>query len=68
MKRFRCHECGNECDLIEEDQGGYEEFWGAKVWHEQFTDITDCCRVEDFDEFEEEPAPMLAHGLGINHE
>lgn len=54
MTTYRCIECGHECDLIEVDHGGWEEFWGAKVWHHQYTDVTDCCQSEDYETIEEE--------------
>ena len=48
--KYICNDCEKECDLIEVDEGGYEEFWGQPVWHEQLTDYSDCCKAE----FEEE--------------
>jgi hypothetical protein len=53
VKTYKCIECGKECELIEKDDGGYEEFWGAKVWHEQMTDYSDCCCAE-YEEVEDD--------------
>jgi len=53
MKYYRCNECNHICDLVERDDGGYEEFWGAKVWHAQYTTVTDCCGSEDYEEVNE---------------
>ena len=47
-KRFFCHDCDSECDLIEEDDGGYEEVWGAKVWCSALTTKSDCCNDEEW--------------------
>ena len=30
-------------EFIEEDDGGYEEVWGAKVWCSALTTKSDCC-------------------------
>ena len=38
-----CGKCNKICESIEVDEGGYEEFWGSKVWHSQFSDVSDCC-------------------------
>lgn len=46
---YRCLRCNQECDLVTEDHGGWEEFWGAPVWHTQLVDVSDCCN----DEYEE---------------
>ena len=48
-----CLQCNQECDLIETDHGGWEEFWGAKVWHYQYVSVTSCCGSEDYEEVEE---------------
>jgi hypothetical protein len=45
-KIFICEQCGLECDLVEIDDGGYEEIWGAKIWCEQMTDYSSCCNAE----------------------
>ena len=50
MIHYICVECGEPCDIHEREDGGYEEFWGAKVWHQQFTSVSDCCNSEDYDE------------------
>jgi hypothetical protein len=44
--KYICLKCKSECDLHEIDEGGYEEFWGAKVWHPVFTSLSDCCHSE----------------------
>ena len=54
MKIYVCEKCGEECELTEIDDGGWEEFWGAKVWHEQMTSYSDCWFAE-YEEKEEEP-------------
>jgi hypothetical protein len=53
MKHIVCLECNQPCELIEIDAGGYEEVWGAKVWHKQPIDVSSCCQVEDWEEVEE---------------
>jgi hypothetical protein len=50
MITYICSECGEPCELITVDHGGIEEIWGAMIWHEQPTDITDCCNSEDYEE------------------
>jgi hypothetical protein len=47
---YRCAECGEPCELITEEQGGYEEVWGAKVFHSQPSDVTECCNSDDWEE------------------
>lgn len=54
MSRTKCLQCGNECELEQRDDGGYEEFWGAQVWHTQLTDVSDCCHSDDIEEIEDE--------------
>ena len=49
MTDYKCSQCGKPCELIEVDHGGYEECWGAMVWNHQYTDVTDCCQVEDYE-------------------
>ena len=46
MRTFICIKCKEPCDLHEIDEGCYEEFWGAKVWHHQYTTMSDCCHSE----------------------
>lgn len=46
MANYKCTKCGEICDLIEVDEGGYEEWWGARVWRQDFTDYSDCCKAE----------------------
>ena len=46
---YKCIACGEPCELVERDDGGYEEFWGRPVWHEQMRDYSECC----LDEYEE---------------
>ena len=45
---YVCPCCGNDCEVYTEDHGGWEEFWGAKVWHEQLTDVSECCGEEPY--------------------
>lgn len=47
-----CENCGKECEVIEEDDGGYEEIWGAKIWCSAFTTKSDCCK-ENYEEIED---------------
>jgi hypothetical protein len=61
MIRYRCENCGNECDIIEYDDGGYEEIWGARIWHPQPTDYSDCCK-EDFTEMTAEDIIKVDNG------
>jgi hypothetical protein len=53
MKRYICMACDDYCEIIEDEQGGMEEFWGRPVFHSQMADVSDCCR-EDWEEVEEE--------------
>lgn len=46
MRRFLCIKCGEECDLIEADHGGYEEVWGYKTWVPALVNVSDCCESE----------------------
>ena len=39
-----CGKCEKICEKMEVDEGGWEEFWGAKVWHHQYTDVSNCCQ------------------------
>jgi len=45
-KKYRCEECRCKCDLHTVDHGGYEEVWGARVWHPMPTDVSDCCHAD----------------------
>jgi len=50
---MKCEACGKECEVIEIDEGGIEEWWGRPVWHEQLVDVSNCCKegvVEDGEE------------------
>ena len=42
-KVYFCEECEQECELVEIDEGGYEEIWGARMWHPMWTNVSDCC-------------------------
>ena len=53
MTRYVCNKCDCDCELISVDEGGYEEFWGAKVWREDFTSYSDCCNSE-YEELEDD--------------
>ena len=53
MKVFKCESCDQECDVIEVDEGGYEEIWGAKTWHSMKVSASNCC-LENFEEVEQE--------------
>jgi hypothetical protein len=46
MRRFICIECNQECELIDIDDGNFEEVWGAKVWRPDYTSYSDCCHAE----------------------
>lgn len=59
-KTFKCLACDQICDLVEKDEGGYVEFWGARVWHPQFTDVSDCCLSEDYEEVDEDTTPYCS--------
>ena len=50
---YKCLKCSNECDLHDIDDGGYEEVWGAKMWHPMWTTVSDCCH-DEYEEVEEE--------------
>ena len=43
---YRCVKCKRPCDLHTIDVGGYEEVWGAKIWHSVLEDVSDCCHDE----------------------
>ena len=43
---YRCVKCKQPCDLHTVDHGGYEEVWGAKIWHSVLEDVSDCCHDE----------------------
>lgn len=43
---YKCLECGQPCELIEVDDGGLEEIWGAMIWHEMLYDYSECCSAE----------------------
>ena len=43
-----CGKCDQLCDVIDVDQGGYENFWGAKVWHEQMETVSECCHDDAY--------------------
>jgi hypothetical protein len=45
-----CENCKKEADLIDVDQGGYEEWWGDQVWHAVFVTVTVCCDSEDWED------------------
>ena len=51
---FRCEIKFEEEDGIIIDHGGYEEFWGAKVWHSQMTLCCPKCKKDDIEEAENE--------------
>ena len=54
-KYFKCYNCEitfEEDDLVEVDYGGWEEFWGAKVWHHQYVDCCPKCHQDDIEEIE----------------
>lgn len=53
MKTYKCCACDQICELIEIDEGGYEEVWGAKVWVHMYTDVSGCCH-EYYEEVEDE--------------
>jgi hypothetical protein len=46
MTYFLCVKCDELCDVIETDVGGYEEFWGAKVWRAEYDTVSECCGAE----------------------
>lgn len=55
--RYRCSYCNSTFDAddrVEVDHGGWEEFWGAKVWHHQYVDVSPCCHKEDYEEVEDD--------------
>lgn len=59
MTKYKCPNCDqllNDDDIYEQDDGGWEEFWGAKVWCPYITLYSKCCseEVEDHDEQDEE--------------
>lgn len=50
-----CTECSRPCDIVEMDVGGYEEYWGAKVWCAAYEDYSDCCNSEVRELADDEP-------------
>lgn len=48
-----CTACDKPCEVITVDHGGYEEIWGARRWHEQLVDVSECCE-EDAEQVPEE--------------
>lgn len=56
MAEYKCCACNKGCEVMERDDGGYEEVWGAKTWVSAWTDYSDCCgeEVEKIEEFEDE--------------
>lgn len=46
MTTYVCTACGEPCEPITVDQGGYEEVWGARLWHEQLADVSECCEED----------------------
>ncbi len=58
-----CEGCDRICESIEIDEGGYEEVWGAKMWHSQKVDVSDCCaepyEEKQVDEEDEKYFPVI---------
>ena len=57
---YRCLKCNGlfaHDELVEVDHGGYEEFWGAKVWRSEFTDCSPCCFTDDIEEGPDDEEP-----------
>ena len=50
-KVYYCEACGSECEPVDIECGGWEEFWGAKVWHSQITTVSGCCH-ENYEELD----------------
>ena len=49
-ERWWCDNCDKEVEeVIEVDHGGYEEVWGARVWHSQMTDCCNSCGKDDIE-------------------
>ncbi len=43
---YQCLKCDELSHVIETDVGGYEEFWGAKVWRAEYDTVSECCGAE----------------------
>ena len=50
---YTCDACNQECDVVCIDEGGYEEVWGARMWHAQWVDVSDCCH-DNFEEVDDD--------------
>lgn len=54
---FKCENCNQTGwwdDLHLSDQGGYEEFWGARVWRSEYEASCPACGGTDITEITEE--------------
>ena len=47
-----CLDCDQECELVNEDNYDWEEFWGAPVKRHYVDTVTECCGSEDFEEYD----------------
>lgn len=56
--RYQCLKCDKLCDVVSIDEGGYENFWGASVWHQAWSDVSECCQ-DEVDEVDEKTAMAL---------
>lgn len=53
-KHWECSRCRQPCEVYERDDGGWEEFWGAKVWHRQLIVVSECCNEDAYEVDDEE--------------
>lgn len=54
----KCFNCGQETTLVQKSVGKFrDDAYGIPKWFEYFMDVTECCKVEDFEEIE----AMLEH-------
>jgi len=55
---YQCMKCDDLCHVEEIDAGGYEEFWGAQVWRQEWEVISECCG-DEVEELTQEEAEAL---------
>ena len=49
MTTYICEACDTECDVIDQEEGGWEEIWGARVFHSMIVSVSYCC-LDNFKE------------------
>lgn len=49
MTYYKCEKCETICDLIEVDDGNYEEMWGVKTWVPCIVKRSECCEEEVYE-------------------